>query len=389
MRKKTPPIFLVYLLTLILGSCFTMIPSSAGFLLSTQGMGLSKLDYGNIFILLISGALFTAYFGGIIAKNTGIKNLLIFGLCISCISMGLFSLESLFLHEVGLSYPVLILVLFFLGVGYGSIMTSLSTYFLAIKEGSLQNLFKVFAMGACISPLLFMISQSLGLWWVAPLLLAISFALLAPFVFFLFPKTDKNAPIAAFSLKCLTQKKGLLLFASITVIYGVCETLFSTWGVVFLRQDKGVCDSFANYCLFLFWFFITLGRFIAVNSKTPNHKTIFTALSLILAVGFITMALSSSTASILIAFSLAGLGCSTLLPLLYKSCQKLFIGQEIAISGMLGGMYIIGYGLAAAGVASVEKRGEVSFTSLFIGGGILILTTCVCGLSLYRKRLKY
>ena len=77
MSKKTPFIFLLHLLALILGSSFTMIPSSSGFLLSEKGMNLSKLDYGNVFILLISGALFTSYFAGVIAKNIGVKNLLL------------------------------------------------------------------------------------------------------------------------------------------------------------------------------------------------------------------------------------------------------------------------------------------------------------------------
>ena len=385
MSKKTPFIFLLHLLALILGSSFTMIPSSSGFLLSEKGMNLSKLDYGNVFILLISGALFTSYFAGVIAKNIGVKNLLIFGLSMSCISMGLFSLESLFLHQVGLSYPTLILVLFFLGMGYGAMMTSLSTYFLIVKQGSIENLFKVFAMGACISPLLFMICQPLGIWWVAPLLLATSLGILTILVFILFPKPDKTTPTAAFSLKCLTKKKGILLIASITVIYGACETLFTNWGIVFLTQDKGECASFASYCLFLFWFFIMLGRFIGA---TIPKKKIIIGFPLILTIGFIGVALSSSSNLILITSSLAGLGCSALLPLFYKFSQNLFKKEEIAICGMLAGMYIIGYSLAAAGVASVEKRGEVSFTALFIGGGIIVLIAYAIGLGYYRKWLK-
>ncbi|MCX6990698.1 MAG: hypothetical protein NTX49_06530 [Chlamydiae bacterium] len=386
MGKKTPPIFLVYLLTLILGSLFTMIPSASGFLLSTPGMGLSKLDYGNVFILLISGALFTSYFGGVIAKNTGTKNLLIFGLCMSSISMGLFSLESLFLQEVGLSYPVLMLILFFLGTGYGAMMTSLATDFLTRKR-SAQHLFTTLGMGACISPLLFKVCQTLELWWVAPLLLASSLALLSILVFLLFPKPDKSGSIAAFSLKCLTQKKGLILLAGMTVFYGICETLFSTWGIVFLMQDKALSNPISSYALFFFWFFVMLGRFIPLGAARLKPKTTLIASSLMLAIGCIAAGLSSSTSFILISFCLAGLGCSRLLPLMHQSGQKIFAGQEMAVSGMLSGMYIIGYGLAASGVACIERRTQISFTSLFIGVGILVLITCSTILWSSRKRI--
>jgi len=349
-------------------------------------MGLSKLDYGNVFILLISGALFTSYFGGIIGKNIGIKNLLIFGLCMSCISMGLFSLESLFLQEVGLSYPVLMLILFFLGTGYGAMMTSLSTYF-SQRKGSSQNLFIPLGMGSCISPLLFEICQNIGIWWAAPLLVATSLALLSIFVFFLFPKPDRRSPIAAFSVNCLIQNRQLLLFAGMTVFYGMCETLFSTWGIIFVKQDKGISDLIASYALFFFWLFVMLGRFALAGTARVNLKKMFISLVVMLAIACIAAGISSSTTSILIAFCLAGLGCSSLLPLIYQYCQKLFEGQEMAISGMLGGMYVIGYGLSAAGVACVERRAQISFTSVFIGVGTLLIM-CIVTLSWNRKASK-
>jgi MFS family permease len=386
MSQKTIPFFLLYLLTLILGSSFTMIPSSSGFLLSTCGMGLSKLDYGNVFILLISGALFTSYFGGIIAKNIGIKNLLIFGLCMSSISMGLFSLESLFLQKVGLSYPVLMLILFFLGTGYGAMMTSLSTYFLH-RKGLFQNLFIALGMGACISPLLFKVCLTLGVWWAAPLVVACTLALLTIFVLFLFPKPDKRSPIATFSLQCIAQKRGLLLFVGMTVFYGICETLFSTWGIVFLKQDKGISELVASYSLFFFWFFVMLGRFVIAGYARLSLKKIFIALGVMLAIACIAAGLSSSTASVLIIFSLAGLGCSSLLPLIYQCCQKHLEGREMAISGMLGGMYIIGYGLSAAGVACIERRAQISFASVFIAVGILLIISIII-LTWNRKAIK-
>jgi predicted MFS family arabinose efflux permease len=349
-------------------------------------MGISKLDYGNVFILLISGALFTSYFGGIIAKNIGIKNLLIFGLCISCISMGLFSLESLFLQEVGLSYPVLMLILFFLGTGYGAMMTSLCTYF-SHRKGSFNNLFIALGMGACISPLLFKICQALGFWWVAPLLIASTLALLCIFVLFLFPNPDKRSPIAAFSIQCLSQKRGLLLFAGMTVFYAMCETLFSTWGIIFLKQDREITDLVASCALFFFWLFVMLGRFIIGGTERRCIKGIFMALGLLLAIACFAAGLSSSTASTLITFSLAGLGCSNLQPMIYQFCQKHFEGQQMAIRGMLNGMYIIGYGLSAAGVACVERRAQISFASLFIGVGILLIMSVII-LTRNRKALK-
>ena len=143
----------------------------------------------------------------------------------------------------------------------------------------------------------------------------------------------------------------------------------------------------ASYALFFFWLFVMLGRFALAGTARVNLKKMFISLVVMLAIACIAAGISSSTTSILIAFCLAGLGCSSLLPLIYQYCQKLFEGQEMAISGMLGGMYVIGYGLSAAGVACVERRAQISFTSVFIGVGTLLIM-CIVTLSWNRKASK-
>lgn len=397
MRSKTPSytssLLLMHLITLLLGISFTLIPSAAGFLISENGMQLSKLDYGNLFIVMISGSLFTSYFAGNAVKKTGVKDVLLFGVIITAVSMGLFSLEKLFLHETTISYSLLMWVMFFLGCGFGSLLTSLSTYafrcFSSASETPLTALYIVLSIGSALGPLLFTLFLSLDMWWMAPLMTASALIILGIFSMAFFPKVKEAGAIVSFSISSLPPKKIFWVFALLALLYGLCETLIGTWGTVFLEQDKEIAIPVANYALSLFWLSISAGRIlISVFRSNVSNTILFCLLPLFMMLGFIFIAKASSQFSLLLAFSFTGLGCSGFLPLILSVSQKVLPKTMPAIAGAVSGLYIIGYGLASSGMASLERRSGLPLSALFIiGSASALILGMLTQIALKKKRL--
>lgn len=386
----TSPLLLIHLLTLFLGISFTIIPASANFLISEKGMHLSKLDYGNLFILLISGALFVSYFAGNIVKKIGLRSLLIFGVIMTASSMALLSLENLVLHEITFSYSLLMWVLFFLGCGFGALFTCLATYachfFSSHSETPLTALYIVLSIGCAIGPLLFTLCLSLSIWWMAPLLTAVTLTFIGILSNSNLPRPKDSSPIVQFSMAHFPKGKLFLVLAALSLLYGLCETLISTWGTVFLNQERGMSIPLANYALSIFWLSIAAGRILlSVYRYKLNPKVVVCILPLLLILGFLLIAKTSCHGYTILSFSLAGLGCSGLLPLLLSLSQR--ISKEIALLiGILSGFYIIGYGLASSGMASVERRSGMNLSSLFILGGAFAAVLAIMAFIAARRK---
>jgi hypothetical protein len=71
----------------------------------------------------------------------------------------------------------------------------------------------------------------------------------------------------------------------------------------------------------------------------------------------------------ILAFSLAGFGCSALLPLTISFAQEQLASMESAVAGAMIGFYQIGYGIAAFGVGTLAGNAGVAMSSLFRGAG--------------------
>src|SRR5262249_37081859 len=61
----------------------------------------------------------------------------------------------------------------------------------------------------------------------------------------------------------------------------------------------------------------------------------------------------------ILAFALAGLGCSPLLPLTVGFAEEEFTTITASVAGGLIAVYQIGYGIAAFGVGPPAKSGEI------------------------------
>jgi len=112
---------------------------------------------------------------------------------------------------------------------------------------------------------------------------------------------------------------------------------------------------------------VTLGRvlFAAVEHVLPARVT-YHLLPFLLAAAFVLIALLPEDEPILgvLAFGLAGLGCSALLPLTISFGQKELSSVSAAVAGGVIAFYQLGYGIAAFGVGPLLDGG-VELSALY------------------------
>ena len=124
--------------------------------------------------------------------------------------------------------------------------------------------------------------------------------------------------------------------------------------------DLGASTTEASLALTAFWGMVTVGRllFAAVQRVFPARLT-YHVLPFVLAVAFVLIALLPDDEPLLgvLAFGLAGLGCSALLPLTISFGQEELVTMSAAIAGGVIAFYQVGYGLAAFGVGPLLDHG--------------------------------
>ena len=112
--------------------------------------------------------------------------------------------------------------------------------------------------------------------------------------------------------------RGFAVYAGFAILYGICETLNGNWSQLDMTTEVGASTTVAAVALTTFWAMVTLGRilFASIERRFPATRT-YRVLPFFLAGAFVLIASldDASPAVGVVAFGLAGLGCSALLPL--------------------------------------------------------------------------
>jgi predicted MFS family arabinose efflux permease len=150
------------------------------------------------------------------------------------------------------------------------------------------------------------------------------------------------------------------MFAAFAVLYGVCETVNGNWSQLDMTSELGATTTQAALALTVFWAMVTVGRvaFAAVARWVPAQTT-YRVLPFVLAATFAVIAFlpDGSIGAGIIAFGLAGLGCSALLPLTIGFGEEELAAMAAAIAGGVIACYQLGYGIAAFGVGPLLDHG--------------------------------
>lgn len=374
------PLATFFLIALLQGIGFTTLPSAGNFITSATGFSFSPEQYGMIFLPMVLGAIFSSFIGGSFTKKMGLKTVLLFGILFNIFSMILFAFAAVYLNHIAKSFPLFLLLMLCLGIGFGAVLTSLNSFafffFPKRPKTALTALHSCLGIGTAIGPIAFEYFLKNKVWWFDGVWIGTLYFLLLTAAFISFPnphhlttkkQSDSKLPINSFTLWG---------FIAIALLYGVCETTFGNWGTIYLHQNKNLSAGTAALALSLFWGILTLGRILTVLlSFVMKTRNIYRCLPPIILIGLFLLYLSSKDSLLLYSFAIAGLGCSAMLPLTIGFAQERFASIAPLISGIMIGVYMLGFGLASQGVGLMNKVFQLCFSTIFasLSAPILIL----------------
>jgi FHS family glucose/mannose:H+ symporter-like MFS transporter len=363
---------LVYIAALIQGLALVTFPAASSIFTSPGGYGFSASRYGMMFIPQVILAVLASSFGQALARRWSLKRVLQAGMSADLLAMMLLALSRPLAGSLGDVYGILLVATGSLGFGFGTVVMALNTYAEEFSPGhedrAVLSLNALLGAGTALAPLLVAVFTGLGAWWLLPL--AVAAALVALLVFSTLEPLDARADDAAAVSNRLPA--GFWLFAAAVLLYGIVETLSGNWSGPYLTGDRGVSAQGASFALAAFWAMVTIGRilFAALSSRT-TVRWIFVSLPALLIVVFQLISRGGDETSGIVAFGLAGLGCSAFLPLCISLSARKYPLFAAAMSGELIAFYQVGYGVAAFGVGPLRDFTGGSFGSIYLSGSLV------------------
>jgi hypothetical protein len=124
---------------------------------------------------------------------------------------------------------------------------------------------------------------------------------------------------------------------------------------------------------------VTVGRVAFAALRRPSSTAIYHGLPFLLAAALALIAAlpAGSAPAGIVAFGLAGLGCSALLPLTISFGEAQLGSMGAGAAGAIIASYQLGYGIAAFGTGPLQSNG-VSLPALFAMAAIVALVLGAC-----------
>jgi fucose permease len=178
------------------------------------------------------------------------------------------------------------------------------------------------------------------------------------------------------------------IFAAFALLYGIAETMNGNWSSLYMNQDIGASATTASLALTFFWGMVTVGRvlFAVIEKRFPEQRT-YRLLPFVIAIAFVILATlpqGDSTLAIL-AFGLAGLGCSALLPLTISFGQEELTAIAASVAGLLIAFYQMGYGIAAFGVGPLQEYAGLNLNTIYGATAVVALILAALSFIITRR----
>ncbi len=362
----------VYTAGVIQGLALVTFPAASTVFTSQQYYGLSSTAYGAMFLPQAIAAIAASLLGAGLTRRLGIKRIYLLGLTADLVSMTLLFLSQFVMANQPVAYGMLLLATTSLGLGFGLTVPSLNTFTAAFFpqkiDSSVLILNALLGLGTVLAPVFVAIFIGLGIWWGLPVLAG---ALLLGLLLF---SVRLPLEIGLLTGSATGEKRKTALpsrfwiFAVFALLYGIVETMNGNWASLYMSQNLGATAAAASFALTAFWGMVTIGRvlFAAIAKRFPASRT-YRLLPFVIAIAFVIIA-SLPKGSIgpgILAFGLAGLGCSALLPLTISFGQEEMTIIAASVAGGLIAFYQMGYGIAAFGVGPLEDYAGLTLNALY------------------------
>ena len=311
----------VYAAAIIQGVALVTFPAASAIFTSPSYYDLSHTSYGSMFVPQAITAVAASLLGAGLTRRLGIKRIYVLGLVADLVSMVLLVLSQFVMTNQPLAYGILLLATASLGIGFGLTAPSLNTFAAAFSPQNVNRavlvLNALLGLGTALAPVFVAIFVGFGIWWGLPVLVA---GLLLGLLLF-----SMRLPLQAETIE--TAARGdrtksaiparFWVFATFALLYGIVETMNGNWATIYMTTNLAASTTLASLALTAFWVMVTVGRvlFAAIEKRFPETRT-YHLLPFVAAAAFVIIALLPNGAPYLgvLAFGLAGLGCSALLP---------------------------------------------------------------------------
>jgi fucose permease len=373
---------LIYVSGLVQGLALVTFPAASSIFTSPSGFGFSASRYGLMFVPQVAFAILAASLGADLARRWTLKRVLQAGLAADLLAMILLTASRLLIPVPDAAYGVLLVATGFLGFGCGAAVMALSTFAQTLSPGredrSVLRLNVLLGAGTALAPLFAGIFIGAGVWWLMPTIVAGALAGLV----LLTMRAPFDAPSAGAAPPGRLPRR-FWLFAAAALLYGIIETLNGNWSGPYLSGERGVSVRGASLALTAFWAMVTIGRvlFAAVSSRTIL-RWIYVGLPLLLIAALQLVSHAGGELGGIVAFGLAGLGCSAFFPLCISLSGEEFPRQAAAFSGGIVAFGQVGYGVAAFGVGPLRERVGLPFHTIYSLGSAVAAALFVAALTI-------
>jgi fucose permease len=356
-RRETGAVFIA---GTVQGVALVTFPAASTIFTSPNYYGLSNTAYGGMFLPQAVTAIASSLLGAGLTRRLGIKQVFLLGLTANLVSMVVLLLSQAAMGNTQVAYAMLLFATACLGIGFGLTVPSLNTFvadfFPRTIERSVLMLNALLGLGTVLAPVFVAIFIGLGAWAGLPLLVAILVTALLLFSLRLPLQVSAIASTASGAQRGLPSR--FWIFAAFALLYGIVETMNGNWASLYMTNDLGATATLAALALTAFWGMVTVGRvlFAVIERAFPEQRT-FHLLPFVAAIALAIIAVlpGGSPSLGILAFGLAGLGCSALLPLTISFGQEELVAMAASVAGFLIAFYQTGYGIAAFGVGPLQR----------------------------------
>jgi fucose permease len=382
----------VYAAGVVQGLALVTFPAAGVVFTRGDGYGLSSTEYGAMFLPQALTAIAASLLGAGLGRSLGLKRIFLLGLAADLLAMALLVASQFLTGAHPLAYGTLLAATASLGVGFGLTVPAVNTlaagFFPRKVDSAILLLNALLGLGTALAPVLAALFVGLGFWWGLPVLVGVGTLGLLAFSLRLPLKEGPAGADAGDRPVRAPVPARFWLFAGFALLYGVVETMNGTWATLYMTQDLGASAVLASLALTAFWGAVTGGRvlFAAVARWLPGPAA-YRSLPFVVAAAFVVTALLPKSQPLLgiIAFGVAGLGCSALLPLTISFGEKELTTIAASVAGGLIACYQVGYGLAAFGVGPLREQAGLSLGTIVGGTAAAALALAALSFAVVRR----
>jgi MFS family permease len=170
-------------------------------------------------------------------------------------------------------------------------------------------------------------------------------------------------------------------------MYGIRETVNGNWSQLDMTRELGATTTVAALALTAFWTMVTIGRIgVASIRRWVSVRVTYHILPFVLAGTFVIISIlpKGDTALGVLAFGLAGIGCSALLPLTISFGEEQLTAIAAAMAGGVIAFYQLGYGIAAFGVGPLVDGG-VKLSAVYGASAVIAVAMGLLSFAVIRR----